>query len=1540
MVLEENIKPADSVTNSPLDERLIPKWIESQGEDSQIELARNHFNDFLEKATQPRHASRNACIKLCYFVEQCKTSKSPGLREVAYSEETCIGLFDFYIDWNESNQHRSMRQVLDLLTSLITSHPDRSLVKTMISKIVQRLLSIITHGASQPLVKPAFKTLEHFIGKGSISVADLAASRRGPAALETNGAIPSKEVPNYSDLNEIVLEAFEWMNLQDVSPSAGKFLVSLFKASKEAFPELDSGLGTHTRLWQRWISDGLSKYPDALENVKNYLLPPLFKLDRAGSLAFLEELNSRGALSTENEHVESDFLVQLSAMEVGKKAGLVEESNTITFQKNQKKSGNCIVLQESSVGPLLTHPSEIVRSLAFSVLVSSLSTIRPFSPAALEYLRQNMGHLYADTDAKFRNEVLSNTKHLIERMRGIQKEISLADRPGQVADHATTWPYDVDIFTPMSTRLLLDLLMDPFEDVRSGASMLLRMAHRRNFESADDISETHDLYILTEFIDRARDLSKRTGRADYADGVARSYEILYRLQGSTEARMVLLRDLISNLESKVEIAKKDLTNAVLIAPIHGDFAAMNYIWDGLDPTTILPGESLGDGRSLKESFEELQVRIAASCSEIWHAVEHILCNDSPEGHIPDEVDEADTIDTKDVLSYSFRAIHESSNLMRTIVSKVKVQWGDGTPFASPAVFTKIGDLTFDQLSRLRHRGAFSTVSLTFARCSQLSQYHTFRSQITDEMLEKWYKGTLQCIYEQVSTTRRSAGIPALITGILSSNAPHPAFENVMMELKSLARRPVALSQVDETNLPQVHAMNCVKEIFKSSALGKRADKHIPDCLQLAADSLTSEVVHLSKLKANDFERWAMRNCGLLLLRSLIDCLFGTSESKIYIEAGWDGRSTKLSYEKYPALPELLLSLLDNNNSRQINASAIGAVQSVFPALDIIRRAGPPMVLRNEIETGVAAHLGSKVWHIRELAARTMCTFMLHNGWLPALKILLATSNTSTNHTHGVLMTVKFLLERRLALFASLPNIHDLLELKEDIEALDYVNNCPETTAVFVEIKNIIYQILVDSPQTSPSTTYLASLANNDARVKTLLNEYMQLYGRGAEDSRQNTSVGGALLRKAVAIETMYLSALTKNFDKLKDLYSYCQSEDTDMATAALECLPHAWSNNGVAILDGLIRPYLDSLEREDCNRNQNNDQYQSLLRGIQSCDLAQFLQDFSELKYLTLPGESSPRLFNAQLRTSGVVKLLEWTIPTDEETIRQDLRVWGESLNEAGQAHRDFDTRFAAAKALSYFFTCLPDAYQWQASLLPSLVVLYDTLNDDDDEIRELGAQTVSLILGQPLIPLAASEIYTFWLQQNFPGNQLFGWNVICRVTGSESVIYDETANLHSAEDQLSAAMKQDDALFVEEEQNLFIDEVREVKLWSKILSKLLLENNMADHLQTQIQTLVHWVQAGLEKLNVLAQETDGPLGWTSNPKMFAVCTRILLSAKTLLGEGGQSATLPEKLAALGYQDSIRKSLDTFIDLGAKNKIHPSLLAFIVDRKNSLLKRL
>jgi hypothetical protein len=170
-------------------------------------------------------------------------------------------------------------------------------------------------------------------------------------------------------------------------------------------------------------------------------------------------------------------------------------------------------------------------------------------------------------------------------------------------------------------------------------------------------------------------------------------------------------------------------------------------------------------------------------------------------------------------------------------------------------------------------------------------------------------------------------------------------------------------------------------------------------------------------KADRRSRWAIRNCGLLLFRSLIDCLFGTSESKVVAEAGWDGRSIRLFYERYPALPELLLRILSSESEQESSASfpGIGNVESVFPALDIIRRAGPPERLRDEIYICVSNHLASKIWHVRDIAARTICTLLLHDSWLPATVNLIETCGKLANQHHGILMSIKYLLERRLEL---------------------------------------------------------------------------------------------------------------------------------------------------------------------------------------------------------------------------------------------------------------------------------------------------------------------------------------------------------------------------------------------------------------------------------------------------------------------------------------------------------------------------------------------
>ena len=278
----------------------------------------------LDNASQPRHASANGCIKLCYFVEQCRNSKVSKIRELAFSEKTCLDLFNFYIEWNEKNQHRSMRQVLELLSSLISLNPDECSSDSVAKAILQRLVAIITHKSAQPLVKPAFKTVECLLGKGTISTRALIDCYEDQASSLRPHVDQSSERESIWDA--FMSEVFDWLTLPDVAPATGKFLVTLFVKLRNEPGRSQIHTANHTVLWQRWIRNGLSRNLETLENVKNYLFPPLFKLDRSGSILFLGDLNSQGPISgLQIQESNAHSLLQLAAIEVGKKSGLVED---------------------------------------------------------------------------------------------------------------------------------------------------------------------------------------------------------------------------------------------------------------------------------------------------------------------------------------------------------------------------------------------------------------------------------------------------------------------------------------------------------------------------------------------------------------------------------------------------------------------------------------------------------------------------------------------------------------------------------------------------------------------------------------------------------------------------------------------------------------------------------------------------------------------------------------------------------------------------------------------------------------------------------------------------------------------------------------------------------------------------------------------------------------------------------------------------------------------------------------------------------------
>jgi len=81
------------------------------------------------------------------------------------------------------------------------------------------------------------------------------------------------------------------------------------------------------------------------------------------------------------------------------------------------------------------------------------------------------------------------------------------------------------------------------------------------------------------------------------------------------------------------------------------YGGSSYIWHVL-ARELYSTEQL-------EKLHQVYKRVFACSERIWKAVKHVLCDDSPEGHLPEEMEEIEGLDTKDLLSYSFRAVHES-----------------------------------------------------------------------------------------------------------------------------------------------------------------------------------------------------------------------------------------------------------------------------------------------------------------------------------------------------------------------------------------------------------------------------------------------------------------------------------------------------------------------------------------------------------------------------------------------------------------------------------------------------------------------------------------------------------------------------------------------------------------------------------------------------------------------------------------------------------------------------------------------------------------
>uniref|UniRef100_A0A672ZVR7 tRNA (32-2'-O)-methyltransferase regulator THADA n=1 Tax=Sphaeramia orbicularis TaxID=375764 RepID=A0A672ZVR7_9TELE len=315
-----------------------------------------------------------------------------------------------------------------------------------------------------------------------------------------------------------------------------------------------------------------------------------------------------------------------------------------------------------------------------------------------------------------------------------------------------------------------------------------------------------------------------------------------------------------------------------------------------------------------------------------------------------------------------------------------------------------------QLLQSRHRGAFELAYVGFVRLTDM--LCRSGSQTLQQLPARWLTEVLEEVKSsdpssKLCATRRSAGIPFYIQALLSSEPKSSScslLKMTMRELIALAT-PSSDRNTDNSTVPQVHALNILRALYRDTRLGENIIPFVSDGMQAAVLGFTSPV-------------WAVRNSSTLLFSTLITRIFGVKKGKD--EHSKKNRMTgREFFTRFPALYPFLLNQLEEAAATvESDSGQVKLHPSLFLLLLVLSRLYPSPMDGSSTPLGLAPFTPfiircgrSAVYRTREMAARALVPFVpvtqvpsTVHGLLQELPPELG-PRMQHNHIHGTLLQV-------------------------------------------------------------------------------------------------------------------------------------------------------------------------------------------------------------------------------------------------------------------------------------------------------------------------------------------------------------------------------------------------------------------------------------------------------------------------------------------------------------------------------------------------------
>ncbi|XP_068927698.1 tRNA (32-2'-O)-methyltransferase regulator THADA isoform X2 [Petaurus breviceps papuanus] len=429
-----------------------------------------------------------------------------------------------------------------------------------------------------------------------------------------------------------------------------------------------------------------------------------------------------------------------------------------------------------------------------------------------------------------------------------------------------------------------------------------------------------------------------------------------------------------------------------------------------------------------------------------------------------------------VLVCCWRSMKEVALLLGMLCQLVPLQ---SVPEAPDGLVTveqvkNIGDYFKQHLLQSRHRGAFELAYTGFVKLTQvLTRCH---SECLQRLPEQWLRDVLEEIKSsnpssKLCATRRSAGIPFYIQALLTSEPKKGKMDLLKITMKELISLAVP-SGDSQSSVPQVHALNILRALFRDTRLGENIIPYVADGIQAAVLGFTSPV-------------WAVRNSSTLLFSSLITRIFGVKRGKD--EHSKKNRMTgREFFSRFPALYPFLLKQLEVVASTvDSDSSELKLHPNLFLLLLILGRLYPSPMDGSSSALSMAPFVPfirrcglSAVYRSREMAARALVPFVMIDQIPNTIQSLLSELPNCTdlcirqNHVHGMLLQVFHLLQSYSDSKhrANLDFQQELTDITVCIKAKLWLakrqNPCLVTRAACIDILILLTRCLDEAPKGS------------------------------------------------------------------------------------------------------------------------------------------------------------------------------------------------------------------------------------------------------------------------------------------------------------------------------------------------------------------------------------------------------------------------------------------------------------------------------------------